>query len=126
MKKNNYIAPMTEVINLYTEGMIAESGLSKDGGENTNIGISDEEFDNDFQSRKKGGVVRRKLKRPTGLIPLKLQNSPVCPSHRRVFLYILFRQTPGRKGVSYVVESNGRCGTSMRPVRCFFCPETFT
>lgn len=55
MKKNNYIAPMTEVINLYTEGMIAESGLSTDGGENTNIGISDEEFDNDFQSRKKGG-----------------------------------------------------------------------
>lgn len=55
MKKNNYIAPMTEVINLYTEGMIAESGLSMDGGENTNIEISDEVFENDFQSRKKGG-----------------------------------------------------------------------
>lgn len=55
MKKNNYIAPMTEVFNLYTEGMMAASGLSEDGGENTNIGISDEEFDNDFQSRKKGG-----------------------------------------------------------------------
>lgn len=55
MKKNNYIAPMTEVINLYTEGMIADSGLSKDGSENTNIDISDEVFENDFQSPKKGG-----------------------------------------------------------------------
>ncbi len=55
MKTNNYIAPMTEVINLYTEGMIADSGLSKDGGENTNIDISDEVFENDFQSPKKGG-----------------------------------------------------------------------
>lgn len=55
MKKNNYIAPQTEVINLYTEGMIADSGLSKDGGENTNIDISDEVFENDFQSPKKGG-----------------------------------------------------------------------
>lgn len=125
MKKNNYIAPMTEVFNLYTEGMMAASGLSEDGGDNKSIDISDEVFDNDFQSRKKGGVVRRRLKRPTALVALKLLNSPVCPSHRRVFLYVLFRQMPGRKCANGIVTSNGRCRASMRPVRRFLCPETF-
>lgn len=55
MKKKNYTAPLTEVINLSTEGMMAASILSGDGGDNKGIDVSDDEFGGDFQSRGKGG-----------------------------------------------------------------------
>lgn len=55
MKKKNYMTPLTEVINLSTEGMMAASILSGDGGGNTGIDVSDTEFDGEFQSRDKGG-----------------------------------------------------------------------
>ncbi len=93
MKKKNYTAPLTEVINLSTEGMMAASILSGDGGGNTGIDVSDTEFDGEFQSRGKGGGAAKTGTTDWCRSPESSDLSGVSVTPERFFCS-LFRQTP--------------------------------